>query len=227
MENDIATIVAYSVVVVMFMLVIFVMVILPIILTIKYKKEQRKNLKKYIRFKTPYCSFLFDDTAETGYEGEIEWEYNPGTDKSCGLFFETDYSVYPPEGGYAAYAMARLEHTGADDLDFEKLVQVLPEFEDIRPGECYRKMESILSDRKRVDTEIRKDIAEYFLSKPELIEENSTMEALMKGISISFISVYRNGVIEYGIYDAEGIYVDDLTVVIKEDGTRDIHYKAL
>ncbi len=227
MENGIGMIIINCFVGFFCLLVVFVMVILPIILTIRYNKEQRKNQKKYVIFKSPYCSFLLDDTTEIGYEGEIEWEYNPGTDKSCGLFFETDYSVCPPEGGYAAYAMAQSERTGVTDLDFDKLVQVLSEFEDVRPGKCYRKLESILSDRKRVDTEIRKDIAEHFWSKPELIEENTTMEALMNGISISFISVYRNGVIEYSIYDAEGIYVDDLNVVIKEDGTKDIQYKAL
>ena len=106
-------------------------------------------------------------------------------------------------------------------------MQVLPEFEDVRPGKCYRKLESILSDRQRIDTEIREAIAEHFIFKPDLIKENSTMEDLMKGISISFITVYRNGVIEYGIFDAGDIYVDDLVVVIKEDGSKDIKYNAL
>lgn len=143
------------------------------------------------------------------------------------MFFETDYAVTPPEGGYAAYAMSRPGYTGDDDLEFEKLVQVLPEFEDVRPGKCYRKLESILSDRQRIDTEIREAIAEHYIFKPDLIKENSTMEDLMKGISISFITVYRNGVIEYGIFDAGDIYVDDLVVVIKEDGSKDIKYNAL
>lgn len=49
----------------------------------------------------------------------------------------------------------------------------------------------------------------------------------MKGISISFITVYRSGVIEYGIFDAGEIYVEDLVVVIKEDGSKDIKYNAL
>ena len=39
--------------------------------------------------------------------------------------------------------------------------------------------------------------------------------------------VYRNGVIEYGIFDTGDIYVDDLVVVIKEDGSKDIKYNAL
>lgn len=226
MGNDIETIVIYCFVGFMCLITIFVMVILPIVLTKKYNKDQKKKIKEHVRFTTPYCSFLLEDTGETGYEGEIEWEFNPGTDKSCGLFFETDRAAFPPEGGYAAYAMSQSEYTGVNDLEVEKLVQVLSEFEDVRPGKCYRRLESILSDRKRVDTEIRQYIADYFFCKPDLIEENSTMEDLMNGIRISFISVYRNGVVEYYLYDAKGIYVEELRVVIKEDGTKDIHYKA-
>lgn len=66
-------------------------------------------------------------------------------------------------------------YTGDDDLEFEKLVQVLPEFEDVRPGKCYRKLEPILSDRQRIDTEIREAIADHFIFQPDLIKENSTM----------------------------------------------------
>ena len=47
----------------------------------------------------------------------------------------------------------------------------------------------------------------------------------MEGISVSFITVYRNGVTEYGIFNVKDIYVDDLRVIINEDGTRDIQYK--
>ena len=42
---------------------------------------------------------------------------------------------------------------------------------------------------------------------------------------ISFISVYRNGETEYSIYDAAGVYVDDLNVIEKPDGTREIKYR--
>lgn len=178
MGNDIETIIINLFVGFMCLLTIFVMVILPIILTKQYYKEQKKNLKKHIRFDTPFCSFLWEDQAEPGYEGEIE-----------------------------------------------KLIQVMPELNEIRPGKCYRKLESILSDKERIDTEIRQVIADYFWFKPELISENSTREELIEGISVSFITVYRNGVTEYGIFNVKDIYVDDLRVIINEDGTRDIQYK--
>ena len=215
------------IVVFMCLLVIFVMVILPIILTKQNNKELRQNCTKHIRFDTSFCSFLLEDRGEIGYEGEIEWEYNPGKDKKVGLFFETDNPVKPPEGGYAGLAMVQSEYTGVSDLEIEKLVQVIPKFEEIRPGKCYHRLESILSDRKRIDTEIRQAIADYFLPKTDLIKENATRQELMDGIGLSLISVYRNGVTEYDIFDTEGIYVDDLKVVIKEDGIREIHYKSL
>lgn len=209
------------------LVVIFVMVILPIILTKQYNKELRQNCTKHIRFDTTFCSFLLEDRGEIGYEGEIEWKYNPGNDKKVGLFFETDNPVTPPEGGYAGLAMIQSEYTGVSDLEIEKLVQVIPKFEEIRPGKCYHRLESILSDRKRIDTEIRQAVADYFLPKPDLIAENATRQELMDGISLSLISVYRNGITEYDIFDTEGIYVDDLKVVVKEDGTREICYKSL
>ena len=208
MGNDVKTIIIYLFVGFMCLLVIFVMVILPIILTKQYYKEQKQNTKKHIRFYTPFCSFLWDDQAEPGYEGEVEWEYNPGADKKCGLFFETDDLVRSPSGGYLELAMAKVATGEVTDVEIEKLIQVIPRLKEIRPGKCYHKMKSILSDKKRIDTEIRQAVADHFLLKPELIAENSTRENLMEGISISFITVYRNGVTEYAIYDAEGIYVD-------------------
>ena len=212
------------IVVIMCLIVVFVMVILPIILTKQHNKNLIQNCTDHIRFDTSFCSFLFEDRGETGYEGQIQWEYNPGDDKTCELFFETDDPVSPPEGGYAGSAMVRSEYTGVTDLEIEKLVQVIPEFEEIRPGKCYQRLESILSDRKSIDAEIRQAVADHFLSKPDLIKENATRQELMDGISISLISVYRNGVTEYHIFGTRGIYVDDLKVVIKEDDIPEILY---
>ena len=214
-------------VVLLCLIVVFVMVILPIILTKQHNKAVKQNCTDHVRFNTPFCSFLFEDRGEPGYEGQIEWEYNPGDDKTCELFFETDDPVNPPDGGYAGTAMVQSEYTGVSDLDIEKLVQVLPEFEEIMPGKCYQRLESILSDKKRIDTEIMQAIADHFMSKPDLIPENATWQDLMDGISISLISVYRNGTTEYHIFDTRGIYVDDLNVVIKADGTREILYKPV
>lgn len=50
MGNDIETIIVTCIVGSVCLVTIFVMVILPIILTKKYNEEQKKNLKKYVRF---------------------------------------------------------------------------------------------------------------------------------------------------------------------------------
>jgi hypothetical protein len=213
--------------------IIFVMVILPIVLTIRYnkatKEKNKKNTKKHIRFDTPYCNFGLEERGEIGYEGAIEWEYNSGIDKNCDLFFEIDNLVTPPEEGYAEYAMAHLspDEAAATDLEIEKLVQIIPRFEEIRPGKCYRKLESILSDRKRIDTEIREYIVDYFLFKPELIDEKFNRQEIIDGVEISAITVYREGVTEYSIYCTKGIYAEDIIMVVKEDGTRDIQYATI
>ena len=210
--------------------IVFVMVILPIVLTIRYNKatknNTKNNTKKHIRFDTPYCNFGLEERGEIGYEGAIEWEYNSGIDKNCDLFFETDNLVTPPEEGYAEYAMAHLspDEASSTDLEIEKLVQIIPRFEEIRPGKCYRKLESILSDRKRIDTEIREYIVDYFLFKPELIDEKYNRQEIIDGVEISAITVYRDGITEYSIYCTKGIYAEDIIMVVKEDGTRDIQY---
>ena len=45
--------------------IIFVMVILPIVLTIRYNKATKKNTKKHIRFDTPYCNFGLEERGLT------------------------------------------------------------------------------------------------------------------------------------------------------------------
>ena len=134
-----------------------------------------------------------------------------------------------PEEGYAEYAMAHLspDEVASTDLEIEKLVQIIPRFEEIRPGKCYRKLESILSDRKRIDTEIREYIVDYFLFKPELIDEKFNRQEIIDGVEISAITVYRDGITEYSIYCTKGIYAEDIIMVVKEDGTRDIQYATI
>lgn len=80
-------------IVIMCSIIIFVMVILPIILTKKYNKEQEQKVKKHIYFDTFFGRFLWDNQPDSGYEAEIEWEFNPGPDKKCYLFFDTDKQV--------------------------------------------------------------------------------------------------------------------------------------
>ena len=83
-----------------------------------------------------------------------------------------------------------------------------------------------LNNKERFDTEIREFVADYFWYRQELTKENVSREDLMHGINVSFISVYRNGIIEYSIFEADNIYVDDLSVIVQEDDTKKIQYKA-
>lgn len=207
-------------------IIIFVMVILPIILTKKYNKEQEQKAKKYIHFDTSFGKFLWDDQPDSGYEAGIEWEFNPDHDKTCYLFFDTDKPARILEGGYEKLAMDKADPAGDIDLEITRLAKRWPEFAEILPGKCYRKLESILSDKKRIDTEIREAVVDHFWFKPDLIKENATRKELMDGLTISCITVSRDGTVQYCIYYAKDIYVEDLEVIVKEDGSKDIKYNT-
>ena len=155
-------------IVIMCSIIIFVMVILPIILTKKYNKEQEQKAKKHIYFDTSFGRFLWDDQPDSGYEAEIEWEFNPGPDKNCFLFFDTDNPARILEGGYEKLAIEKADPAGDIDLEINRLAKRWPEFERILPGKCYRKLESILSDKKRIDTEIREAVADHLKLKLQL-----------------------------------------------------------
>ena len=48
----------------------------------------------------------------------------------------------------------------------------------------------------------------------------------MDGLTISCITVSRDGTVQYSIYYAKDIYVEDLEVIVKEDGSKDIKYNT-
>ena len=192
----------------------------------KYYKLLAQKQRKYIYFDTPYCRFLFTDSGDVGFEGEVEWEYNLTGEKTCTVFFETDTFAATPDIGYYGLIEKRLPGKEEIDLDINKLIPDIPELRDIQPGKYYNKLEKILSDKERRDHEIRKLVADHFLFRPELIKEKSTEQEIMDGIELSYIGVRRNGDTEFGIFFASDIYVDDLRVILKADGSKEIHYRT-
>lgn len=190
----------------------------------RYYKLQAKKQRKYIYFDTPYCRFLFVDSGEIGFEGEVEWEYNLTGEKTCTVFFETDSQAAAPNVGY--YGLIEKKFLGREeelDLDINKLVFEIPQLRAIKPGKCYNELEKILLDKQRRDHEIRKMVADHFLFRPGLIRENSTEQELMDSIEISYIGVSRNLDTQFGIFDSD-VYVDDLRVILKADGSKEIRY---
>ncbi|MBR1750701.1 MAG: hypothetical protein IJ740_07460 [Ruminococcus sp.] len=191
-----------------------------------YYKLQAENQKKYIYFDTPYCRFVFVDSDDTGFEGGVEWKYNLTGEKTCTVFFETDISVTPPREGY--YGLIEKKYLGREEettFDINKLAQEIRELKSIQPGKCYDRLENILLDKERRDSEIRKIVADHFLFRTELIKENSTEQELMDSIEISCINVHRNGDTEFIIFESD-IYIEDLRVILKGDGSKEIHYKT-
>lgn len=207
-----------------------VMILLYAFIMIKsgnyYKKQAQKN-RKYIYFDTRYCRFTFVEGNEMGYEGEVEWNYNKNGENVCTVFFDTDTTKVPKKG---YYGLVEINFLGKEpqetDYDINKLSQNIPELRAIQPGRCYDRLEKILSDKQGRDYEIRKMVADHFVFKTDLVKKNATEQELMDGIELSYIGVERNGDTRFGIFFADDIYVDDLCVILKEDGTKEIHYKV-
>ncbi|MBR1701646.1 MAG: hypothetical protein IJ716_06785 [Lachnospiraceae bacterium] len=145
-------------------------------------RPQKQTPKQCIYFDTPYCRFLFVDSGDIGYEGEIEWNLNLAGEKRITAFFETDASAAAPRKQLRA----------------------------IQPGKCYSRLEKILSDKERIDHDVKKLVADYFLFRPELIKENASEQELVDDMELSYIGVCRNGDTEFDLYSARNIYVEDL-----------------
>lgn len=206
-----------------------ILILFTIFITVKsgrYYKALAERQRKRIYFDTPYCRFNFVDSGNIGYEGEVEWEYNLTGEKICTVFFETDTLASAPDIGY--YGLIEKRSLGREeetDLDINKLVREIPELKAIQPGRCCSRLEKLLSEKSSRDQEIRKTVADHFLFKPELIRENPAEQELMDSIEISYIGVSRNGDTEFGLFESD-IYVDDLRVILKSDGSKEIHYRT-
>ena len=191
----------------------------------RYYKALERQQNKYIYFNTPYCTFYFDESENVGYEGGVEWKTNPAGVESCAVFFETDSSKAPPKNGY--YGLVEKYFLGKEENDhnINKLAEEIPELRDILPGECYRRLDKLLSDKWNTDKEIRKIVADHFLFIHKLNRDDLSETEIMKGLELAYITVCRNGDTVYEIYTND-IYISDLSVVIKADGSKEIHYKA-
>ncbi len=205
------------------------LILLTIFIMVKsgrHYKALAEKQSRHIYFDTPYCRFFFVDSGNIGFEGEVQWEADPTGESTCTVFFETDTQAVIPKEGY--YGLIEKHFLGREeelDLDINMLAWEIPQLRSLQPGKCYSRLEKILSDKSSRDYEIRKLVADHFLFRPELIRENSTEQELMDSIEISYIGVSRNGDTEFGIFGSE-IYVDELRVILKADGSKEIHYRT-
>ena len=203
-----------------------VVAIFILIIAIKRSKPQNQTAKQDIYFDTPYCRFLFVDSRDIGYEGEVEWNLNLAREKTITAFFETDTSDAAPREGYYGLIEKRLVDSKVIDYDINKLILKIPQLRNIQPGKCYIRLDRILSDKERTDHDIKKLVADYFLFRTELIKENSSEQEIESRLELSYIGVYRNGDTEFGIHSASNIYVDELRLVVKSNGSKEIRYRT-
>ncbi len=92
-------------------------------------------------------------------------------------------------------------------------------------GICFSRFEKLFSDKERIDYEMKKSAADYFLFKPDLLIGETSEEELIGDMEIIWIGVYRNGDTKFSI-DACGLEADEISVTLKADGSKEIRYVA-
>ncbi|MBQ8960073.1 MAG: hypothetical protein IJ071_02515 [Ruminococcus sp.] len=95
-----------------------------------------------------------------------------------------------------------------------------------QPGECLARLSRYLSDKKRTDSDVKRRIAGYFMGKSALISEDASEEALIEKMELFHIGSYRNGEVRSSIDTVSGIYADDIMLVCKSGGGREIRWSA-
>lgn len=202
------------------------MIVFAAFIIIIAMRPKKQTAKQTIYFDTPYCRFLFVDSQDIGYEGEIGWNSNLTGEKSITAFFETDTSAAAPREGYYGLIEKRLVDKRVVDFDINKLILQIPQLREIQPGKCYSRLEKILSDKERIDHDVKKLVADYFWFRPELMKENASEQEIVDDIELSYIGICRNGDTEFDLYSAHNIYVHDMRFIIKADGSKEIHYRT-
>ena len=96
--------------------------------------------------------------------------------------------------------------------------------DDINPTKCYERFEEFISNGEQTAFEIKKKVAEHFMSKPELFKEGSSVESLMEDINFSSVYFYRNGETDFNFHDPYSVFVREIYVKYKSDGTKEITY---
>ena len=180
----------------------------------------------HLYFDSPFCRFFYyGNSIEAGYEGNVKWTENATDQSDTDIFLEVDIPDADTSANIDAVLQKYKDENAPEIPDVFGLADQFEAIRAILPLESYNRAERLLLDRQRVDYEIRKSVADHFLHKPELIKENTDEQVLMDGLSLTFIGFYRNGNTEFSIPFTKHIYVEDLHIVIKADGTKEIRYK--
>ena len=93
------------------------------------------------------------------------------------------------------------------------------------PNPCYEIVKELLEDKEATDYRIKKLAADYFLSKPDLVPEDTTEEMIIADSELDFIEVRINGETDFGLNIINCVFADDICITLKPDGKKSIFYR--
>ncbi|HBI86222.1 MAG TPA: hypothetical protein DDX71_08090 [Ruminococcus sp.] len=146
----------------------------------------------------------------------------PGFETPLGSFH---YSSSPAcnEYGYEADIPWYLPGTGRSDEPLSVFIDT-DSPESIDAGLCCEKLERIYADRIRVDFELKKQVADFFLFRPDTVERDITEEKLIEDMELCWMAVRRDGSTEFSLHSCF-ILPGEIMVIYKADGSKEVRYR--
>ncbi len=174
--------------------------------------------------------FLINDRRARNSEAEIDSQETqadpiPQDDR---IYFDSPYASFIYCESDESYYEAEIDWPYNPINDEVKLTMCFdsdtPDMDS--PNECYMRAAKLLEDKQRTDHEVKKLVTDFFMARPELLTEGATAESTMEGLSLTSISVHKNGETELGFYSSLTICADNIMVIYKPDGKKSISYRT-
>lgn len=147
--------------------------------------------------------------------------------KEEGIYIDDEYCRFGyfanPNSNEYGYEGNILPEDSYSDLDKLTVYLDTDGPETTEAGKCYTRFKELFADMDRVDFEVKKTVADFFLLKPEYTDGKSTQQ-LIDGMQISWMGFFRNGDTQFSIDNAD-VYASDIDLFIKADGSKEIQYE--
>ena len=154
-------------------------------------------------------------------------EKTPEESKEEKIYFDDEYCRFEyfahPKVNEFGYEGNIMPENSESDLDELTVYIETDSPETTEAGKCYARFKDTFADMDRVDYEVKKTVADFFLFKPEYTDGKCSQQQLIDGMQIIWMGFFRNGDTQFSIDDSN-LYVTDIDLFIKADGSKEIQY---